>query len=188
MAINSLAEKALTEKELTILRKHLVFFKSLSDGSRAPSTSEQRHFVQTAQGKALPESEYELVWYRYQNLLEASQEYEKLKNNNNSQNQQIDYLLQANETLKATIEKWRESLRIAEEQLLSVTLSEAEANLIAKKLAASDDQESKEIATSLIKKIKKLHIPNPSPLLSSESLEKCNACGSTSPNLCRCSE
>ncbi len=99
MAINSLAEKALTEEELTILRKNLVFFKSLSDGSRAPSTSKERHFVQAALGKALPESGYELVWYRYQNLLEASQKYEKLKNNNNSLNQHIDYLHQANETL-----------------------------------------------------------------------------------------
>lgn len=178
MIINSLAKKVLTGKELDILYMHFEFFKALASESVVPSTPELRHFVQVAQGKALPESEFELIWWRYQALLELGNEYERVKSDNDSLRQQV--------------ESWRRASELGDclqgEQLIQVTMSEAEANKVASKLAAEADLETKAIATMLIKKIKKLQAYNlvPSPRL--ENFSKCNACGSYSPNLCRCSE
>lgn len=202
ITITPLIKSVLTASELEFLKKHYEFLCSLNDGSRSPSTPEQRHFVEVASGLAFPKTEYELIWQKYSSLAETKHQIDSLEKQINLLNQDIAKYLnenssirQKNEELTKAIEDLKAQQKLVADKMANlvretdsmVNLSEHEANFVVSKLG-NDDQESVDIAKSMIDKIKRLHRPkSPSPN-ADPSWEVCKACGSNSPNLCRCSE
>jgi len=56
----------LTDQERTLLERYGGWLRSLAVGSRAPTTEEQRHFVQVANGELDPQSPFETAWVKAQ--------------------------------------------------------------------------------------------------------------------------
>lgn len=92
------------------------------------------------------------------------------------------------DNLRAEIKTREEEIERHEKQASSsVILSEPLANMVVK-LIDSRNPESSKVVKTIIGKIRSLHQPNVLPEENQSSWEICKACGSTSPNLCRCSE
>lgn len=64
-----MSEKAasfdLTPEELSLIKQHLDFYRSLDIGQRAPTTAAQRHFVAVCQCEAKADSVHEVAYLKY---------------------------------------------------------------------------------------------------------------------------
>src|SRR5687768_18534302 len=56
----------LTDQEHTLLERYGGWLSSLADGSRTPTTDEQRRFVQVAKGDLDPQTPFETAWIKSQ--------------------------------------------------------------------------------------------------------------------------
>ena len=55
----------LTQRERSLLRRHLVFYEALASGARVPNTAAQRHFVKVCGGVAEPDTQHEIAFLKY---------------------------------------------------------------------------------------------------------------------------
>ena len=58
----------LTADEVSLIERHLDFYRSLDSGQRAPATEAQRHFVAVCQCQAKADSIHEVAYLKYKML------------------------------------------------------------------------------------------------------------------------
>ena len=62
------ANPSLTGAEADLLARHLLFYRSLDEGTRAPTTDAQRRFVEVARGAIPPLTVHENAYLRFKGL------------------------------------------------------------------------------------------------------------------------
>lgn len=166
-SFEKLLRLCLTSEEHAFLVKYKVFMQELESGIRKPKTNDQVSFVNSLKSGNQPKNEFEIIWFRYKTL----------KN-------YYDEVSTFEAKLQKEISKKRfelEKVREAGVQTQSKLISSLREQLYFEKAHR----------LSLERKLEELGHSEPVIDLLS-SAEKfsyvCNACGSRSPNLCRCSE
>jgi uncharacterized protein YifE (UPF0438 family) len=66
--VAAMNEAGLSERELELLNKHLDFYIDLARGKRKPATEAQEHFLKVCQGRAVAETEHEVVYILWKRL------------------------------------------------------------------------------------------------------------------------
>ncbi len=208
MICSPLVMSVLSDEELRYLEKNYEFLYSLACGGKTPSTNAQQHFVNVANGQELPETEYEILWYKYSKLLNADKIIDSLNNKNSNLIVELeDTMRQLNKGNNKIIEirnnLKKEILRLEEEiksekiknDNIGIIFSEQELNEVINVLGDRDIY-CIDLAKKLVDKIRSYHMKkNLTKPSSSDNLMKeyedpwiCKACGSNSPYMCRCSD
>lgn len=166
-SLEKLLRLCLTAQEHEFLIKYKVFMHELEVGIRAPKTDEQINFVNSLKSGHQPKTEFEKIWFRYKALKNYYEE------------------VSANEaTLKNELQRKSSELHSARPDD-----SQRNSNLIS--ILRQQVHSEKSLRQILEKRLEELGYSESveRQLNSNESFTYvCNACGSTSPNLCRCSE
>lgn len=117
-SISPLMRELLTVHELSEIQIHYRFLSSLTDGSRVPTTEDQRHFIRVAAYEVSPVSEFELLWCKYSQIIMTESKIASLKRKVDTLNEKLIKSLSSN-TLRDS--KFKTSIQHLESKQSSLT-------------------------------------------------------------------